>query len=80
MEDEPDDGRSKLTTAWRAVGNRLLEEGYAPADVTETMLSVALASWSSLRGREAAARHLRTVADHLLAEHGDVRHGPDVAA
>ena len=66
MAGESEEVRPKLTAAWRAVGSRLLDEGYAPADVTETMLAVALASWSGLRDRESAARHLRAVADHLL--------------
>jgi hypothetical protein len=67
MAGESEDVRAKLTASWRAAGNRLLAEGYSPADVTETMLAVALSSWSGLRDREAAARHLRAVADHLLA-------------
>jgi hypothetical protein len=63
-----EEARAKLTAAWRAAGKRLLDEGYSPADVTDTMLAVALASWSGLRDRDSAARHLRAVANHLLAD------------
>jgi hypothetical protein len=77
---DSEQARARLTAAWRAVGNRLLAEGYAPGDVTDTMLSVALASWSGLRDREGAARRLRAIADHLLAEHADERRETDVAA
>src|SRR5918994_3373822 len=38
--------RRQLSRAWRAVGVRLLEEGYDPGDVAETMLAVALTTWS----------------------------------
>jgi hypothetical protein len=57
--------RMALTRAWRAAGVRLLQEGYSSAEVTETMLSVALASWSGLRDGKDAARQLRTIADQL---------------
>ena len=34
----------QVSNAWRVVGKRLLTEGYDPALVTETMLTVALKS------------------------------------
>jgi hypothetical protein len=37
----------------------------APADVTETLRSVALASWSGLRDGKEAARQHRAIADQL---------------
>ena len=46
---ETEQVRRRLTSAWRAVGNRLIEEGYKPAGVTTTMVTVAVASWSGLR-------------------------------
>jgi hypothetical protein len=62
--------RRQLSRAWRAVGLRLLEEGYAPDAVAETMLSVALATWSGLKGNEEAAAHLRRIANELAPEEG----------
>lgn len=41
----------QVSNAWRVVGKRLLTEGYDPALVTETMLTVALKSWVGLRTR-----------------------------
>jgi hypothetical protein len=71
---------ARLTAAWRAVGSRLLAEGYDPSDVTETMLAVALASWSGLRDREAAAQRLRAVADEIAAaSQPDSGRKPDAA-
>ena len=55
----------QLANAWRAVGKRLLAEGYDPALVTETMLTVALKSWVGLRTPEDAVRRLRSLADRL---------------
>ena len=57
--------RRQLADAWRAVGNRLIAEGYNPADVTSAMLSVAVASWSGLLERPEAARQLRAIADRV---------------
>jgi hypothetical protein len=75
------DVRAQLAAAGRAVGNRLLAEGYDAHDVTETMLAVALASWSGLRDREAAAQRLRTVADEIMAAPQPASgHEPEVAA
>jgi hypothetical protein len=72
--------QAQLAAAWRAVGNRLLAEGYDPLDVTETMLAVALASWSGLRDREAAAQRLRAVADEIAAApQPDFGREPDAA-
>lgn len=62
--------RRELAKAWRAAHDRLLAEGYDPMDVTDTMLSVALASWSGLRGKEAAAERLNAVADELTKRVG----------
>jgi hypothetical protein len=55
----------QLSNAWRVVGKRLLAEGYDPALVTETMLTVALKSWVGLRTRPDAVRRLRSLADQL---------------
>jgi len=55
----------QLSNAWRVVGKRLLAEGYDPALVTETMLTVALKSWVGLRTRPDAVRRLRLLADQL---------------
>jgi hypothetical protein len=62
---ETQEVRRRLASAWRAVGNRLVAEGYNPADVTDTMLSVALASWSGLRDPKEAAGQLRAIANRL---------------
>jgi hypothetical protein len=62
---ETEEVRRKLAGAWRAVGNRLVAEGYNPADVTETMLTVAIASWSGLREPKEAAGQLRAIAERL---------------
>ncbi|HKG83407.1 MAG TPA: hypothetical protein VKB16_09685 [Beijerinckiaceae bacterium] len=68
--------RRQLSRAWRAVGIRLLEEGYEPGDVAETMLAVALTTWTGLKDHETAARHLRSIADELAPEDGsEVRSG-----
>jgi hypothetical protein len=80
MGGESDEAKAELTAAWLAAGSRLVERGYTPADVTETMLSVALASWTGLRDRQAAARHLRAIADHPLAGDEPERDSPDQAA
>ena len=36
------DGKAKLTAAWRAAVARMIEAGYNPADIHETMISVGL--------------------------------------
>src|SRR5215218_8035719 len=36
------DGKAKLTAAWRAAAARMIEAGYNPADIHETMISVGL--------------------------------------
>src|SRR4051794_38699863 len=36
------EGKAKLTAAWRAAMARMIEAGYNPADVHETMISVGL--------------------------------------
>ena len=36
------EGKAKLTAAWRAAVARMIEAGYSPADVHETMISVGL--------------------------------------
>src|SRR5829696_22611 len=41
MVDETE-GKAKLTAAWRAAVARMIEAGYSPADVHETMISVGL--------------------------------------
>lgn len=69
---ETEDVRKALANAWRAVGSRLLEEGYSPADVTSTMLSVAVTSWSGLRNPNEAAAHLRAIAERLERAKGDI--------
>ena len=45
--DAETEGKAKLTAAWRAAMARMIEAGYNPADVHETMISVGL----SARGR-----------------------------
>ena len=71
--------RKSLANAWRAVGNRLLDEGYSPADVTATMLSVSIASWSGLRDSKEAAEYLRAIADRIERTRGNIT-PDDVAA
>src|SRR5215204_969272 len=65
----------QLSNAWRVVGKRLLAEGYDPALVTETMLTVALKSWVGLRTRPDAVRRLRSLADQLEQDQ-DLRKPP----
>jgi hypothetical protein len=60
MAGESEKARAKLTAAWRAAGKRLLDEGYSPADVTETMLAVALASYGVLFGSATQAFNTKT--------------------
>jgi hypothetical protein len=81
MAEGSEETRTRLAVAWRAVGNRLVAEGYDPHDVTETMLAVALASWSGLRDREAAAQRLRAEADEIItAPQWDSGREPEAAA
>ncbi len=42
MEREQTESRAKLHAAWQAVAKRLLDAGYDPDDVFETMAAVAL--------------------------------------
>ena len=51
----------QVSNAWRVIGKRLLTEGYDPALVTETMLTVALKSWVGLRTRPDAVRDMELV-------------------
>jgi hypothetical protein len=76
---ETEEIRRRLASAWRTVGNRLIAEGYEPADVTATMLTVAVASWSGLRAPWEAAEYLRAIADRL-EQTGEAGRTGDVAA
>jgi hypothetical protein len=76
IEDTPE-VRRQLSKAWRAAGNRMVEAGYSPTAVTETLLAVALASWSGLRSRDAAAERLREMADQLEQEQRNESGGED---
>ena len=66
----------QVSNAWRVVGKRLLAEGYDPALVTETMLTVALKSWVGLRTRPDAVRRLRSLADQLEQDQDQPRDLP----
>ena len=66
----------QVSKAWRVVGKRLLAEGYDPALVTETMLTVALRSWVGLRSRPDAVRRLRSLADQLEHDQDQPRDHP----
>ena len=66
----------QVSNAWRVVGKRLLTEGYDPALVTETMLTVALKSWVGLRTRPDAVRRLRSLADQLEQDQDQPRDLP----
>ncbi|MET0528007.1 MAG: hypothetical protein ABW003_06630, partial [Microvirga sp.] len=63
--DKDEAASEQVSNAWRVVGKRLLAEGYDPALVTETMPTVALKSWVTLRTRPDAVRRLRSLADQL---------------
>ena len=57
----------RLTAAWRAVGSRLLAEGYDPLNVTET---ISPQRWRAGRGSATVKRlpsAFRAVADEIAA-------------
>ena len=74
--DKDEAASEQVSNAWRVVGKRLLAEGYDPALVTETMLTVALKSWAGLRTRTDAVRRLRSLADQLEQEQDQPRDLP----
>ncbi len=60
--------REQLIKHWQAVGIDLVKRGFRPEAVFETLLTVGLAGYVELHGREAAEEKLRAIAQKLADE------------
>jgi hypothetical protein len=59
--------REQLTKHWQKAGLDLVRHGFRPEAIFETMLTVGLAGFVELHGKESAAERLTAIA-HQLSE------------
>ena len=60
--------REQLIKHWQTVAIDLVKRGFRPEAVFETLLTVGLAGYVELHGREAAEDKLRAIAQRLADE------------